>query len=714
MRKGQQCKFVVVSCFLALVFTLIIIPTSTSGKVFAAEIYQGVALKDSTNVYDSTSRSNVLKSYSKGSILLYTSHSGEWYSAIVYVNGKKHNGYIHKSDVDTSVSDQETLKGIGLKNSTAVYSKASTSSSKLKTYDQGHILYYETFTSEWYEAFVYINGRKTTGYINKSDVEQISENQQSLTGIGLKKPTAVYSKASTNSSKLKTYDQGHILYYETFTSGWYEAFVYINGKKTSGYIHIDDVENIQDTQESLQGRASKNPTNIYSKASRDSSVLKNYKSGSNLLFKTFSKNWYEALVYVDGKPKTGYIHYDDVTTGDVYVETDYESDYYEVVDTQMEKAPQVWKDGGFVNASSEQVAYYVNSSNFHKGDSEFFQFLDLAETAGVNANEINEKILKGKGILAGTAQSFINGGKKYSINEIYLMSHALHETGNGTSSLSIGVPVDKNGNVVSKSNAAYTVYNMYGIGAKDACPLECGAKYAFDHGWFTPEDAIVGGAAFIGNNYINSGQNTLYKMRWNPDAPGSHQYATDVAWAVAQTKNISNLYNLIEDYILVFDIPKYENQPDSSGNPNSSESSEAVKTAYPNNVYGIVDADPSLNIRSTPNGSKIGSLADGTSIKVQGTNNNNWYKVTSGGKTGWVHSDYVNLINLLEVTATNLNVRETPNGTKVGSVSNELLAAVLDSNNKIVRQNEWYKIYYNGKQAWVSGGTNGTQYIRIK
>src|SRR5699024_11256103 len=57
-------------------------------------------------------------------------------------------------------------------------------------------------------------------------------------------------------------------------------------------------------------------------------------------------------------------------------------------------------------------------------------------------------------------------------------------------------------------------------------------------GWFTPQDAIVGGAEFIGEKYISVGQDTLYKMRWNPANPATHQYATDAGWAVKQTGNI--------------------------------------------------------------------------------------------------------------------------------------------------------------------------------
>jgi len=48
-------------------------------------------------------------------------------------------------------------------------------------------------------------------------------------------------------------------------------------------------------------------------------------------------------------------------------------------------------------------------------------------------------------------------------------------------------------------------------------------------------------------------------MRWNPDNPGTHQYATDIGWAVKQVANISRLYDLLDRYTLIFDVPVYLN-----------------------------------------------------------------------------------------------------------------------------------------------------------
>ena len=107
-----------------------------------------------------------------------------------------------------------------------------------------------------------------------------------------------------------------------------------------------------------------------------------------------------------------------------------------------------------------------------------------------------------------------------------------------------------------------SIYNMFGIMAYDSNPEVLGAVRAFEGNWFSPEAAIRGGAKFIRDNYINVGQNTLYKMRWNPLAmeqsgQAQHQYATDIGWAEKQTRRIYQFYIDFEaDYY--FEIPVYK------------------------------------------------------------------------------------------------------------------------------------------------------------
>ncbi|HZK34841.1 MAG TPA: SH3 domain-containing protein [Bacillota bacterium] len=175
-----------------------------------------------------------------------------------------------------------------------------------------------------------------------------------------------------------------------------------------------------------------------------------------------------------------------------------------------------------------------------------YQFLDLRGNTGLSAQELN-RVLEGKGILSGQGAAFVEASKLHNINEIYLVSHALLETGNGSSQLATGQLVQ-----------GTTVYNMYGIGAYDQDPVVLGAQAAYNNGWTTPEKAIIDGAGWIASGYVNNSdeQYTLYKMRYNYNNP-QHQYATDISWAKAQTTQIKNLYGLVQGYNLRFEIPLY-------------------------------------------------------------------------------------------------------------------------------------------------------------
>lgn len=547
-----------------------------TGYIFANDVenitnsqstLKGIGLDNPTKVYQKASTgSKVIKSYDQGSILKYKTLTSQWYEVTVSVHGKYTTGYILVNDIETIQDSPSAFSGIGLKSPTAVYQKASTNSKKLKTYAQGSILKYRSFTSNWYEATVYINGKAVTGYIHKSDVENVVTNQETLKGIGLQNPTSVYSMASTSSKKLKSYAQGSILRYKTFSSDWYEATIYLNGKATTGYIPSGHVDNLLPIQKTLNGRALASKTNVYLKASKNSKILKSYKKKSVLKFKSLSKYWYEATVYINGEPTTGYIFAGDVTTADITNITKYDYSLKDMVDIQMKGSPK--SDGsGKIAATRAEVEYYANPLNFAAGTAGYFQFLDLTQRTGIRSSELDKYILFDKGILKGTGKAFIDASEKYNINEAYLIAHTLHETGNGTSTLAKGIPVDNKGNVTRDSNGniehnsktAHTVYNMYGYGAVDSDPIKGGAKYAFDHGWFTPYDAIIGGAGSVVNSYIARGQDTLYKMRWNPISPGYPQYATHVAWAVLQTRTINEIYNMIDNYTLVFNVPQFTN-----------------------------------------------------------------------------------------------------------------------------------------------------------
>ncbi len=216
---------------------------------------------------------------------------------------------------------------------------------------------------------------------------------------------------------------------------------------------------------------------------------------------------------------------------------------------QVQHVPGKWED-----ANRQEVQAAMDTQNIKNSASGIYQFLKLDQYQGLSADALN-RLLAGKGILAGQGAAFAEAAKANNINEIYLISHAFLETGNGTSKLANGGYVDKNNKVITNGPKKY--YNMFGIGAVDTDAIRGGFKTAEKYGWDTVKKAIVGGAKFIGQNYIHAGQNTLYRMRWNPQNPATHQYATDIAWADFNAKRMKQFYDQIGEVGKYFDIDLY-------------------------------------------------------------------------------------------------------------------------------------------------------------
>lgn len=216
--------------------------------------------------------------------------------------------------------------------------------------------------------------------------------------------------------------------------------------------------------------------------------------------------------------------------------------------------PQVQRTAGkWEDANYDEIKNAMDPVRLAKDDEYKYQFLLLDQPQYLPVSALN-KLLEGKGVLEGQGASFSQAAKKYGINEIYLISHALIETGNGTSDLAKGGDI-VNGKFTNKSAKKY--HNVFGIGAYDNNPLVEGIKYAKEAGWDSVSKAIIGGAKFIGQSYVKAGQNTLYKMRWNPAHPGTHQYATDINWANLNAQVIKGFYDKMGEVGKYFEIPQY-------------------------------------------------------------------------------------------------------------------------------------------------------------
>lgn len=230
------------------------------------------------------------------------------------------------------------------------------------------------------------------------------------------------------------------------------------------------------------------------------------------------------------------------------IETNYSMDTMADMENKyLPKTNEGQNNGGWVNPSISQLKYYINPQNFMDSYG-INMFLRLDSYAYISPDNINN-MLKGKGLLEGKGQAFLDAAKKYNINPCYIVAHSLIETSGGTSKLSRGV-----------SYNGKTVYNFFGISALDKDPINDASRYAYDKEWFSPEAAIMGGAEYLSSQYINNKtykQNTLYKMRWNYDDDGKHQYATDIAWSY---KILLYMQPLMANFqhINQFDIPAYK------------------------------------------------------------------------------------------------------------------------------------------------------------
>ena len=279
----------------------------------------GFADVQQLNVHSATSRgSAVLRSYNEGHSLIFRTYNSQWYQATVFVNGVSHNGFIHVNDItfeeknEPAAPTQPIIRGVAIADKVSVYSATSRTSTVLKSYNKGHILQYRTFNATWHVATVVVGGVARTGYIHSADIENVVTLQTAKSGVALKSSTPVYASTSTGASVLKSYAQGSILRYQTFTSEWYQATVVVNGKSRTGYIHRNDVEEITSAPTTINGIGIKAPTNVYTRASKSSQVRTAFGQNTAITYRTFTASWFQTTVWVNGVSRTGYIHKDDV------------------------------------------------------------------------------------------------------------------------------------------------------------------------------------------------------------------------------------------------------------------------------------------------------------------------------------------------------------------------------------------------------------------
>ena len=299
-------------------------------------------------------------------------------------------------------------------------------------------------------------------------------------------------------------------------------------------------------------------------------------------------------------------------------------------DYDRETGEYYLKDTGWVNVNPVAVSYFMDPRNF-LNERDIFQFEKLIYDEKVHNADGVEGILKGTFMADTTADHLDSEGRSIASEKKYseIIMQAAKETGVSpyylASKIRGEIGSTPSGSVSGDFEGYEGYYNFYNIGAVDGeGNIAKGLYYASGSGsymrpWNSPESAIIGGAMFIAENYVDSGQNTGYLQKFNVDPDSQYgafynQYMTNVSGAVSQAYSTWSGYAQqgVLESPMVFSIPVFDGMSD------------------PYYLTGSIEFDPvpaitnkNVFLRSAPSAAS-GSVLDyplpaGTSVTVTGT-----------------------------------------------------------------------------------------------
>ena len=277
-------------------------------------------------------------------------------------------------------------------------------------------------------------------------------------------------------------------------------------------------------------------------------------------------------------------------------------------------------------ASTTTIAYYMDPRNF-LNEKQVFMFESQSYNASLHTLDGIKKMLKGTFMEnkpandegKTCADAFLDGARLFNVSPYVLISRVIQEVGSNGSVIVSGT--------VSGYEGYYNFYNIGAYGNSASETIANGLKKAKAEGWNTIYKAIVGGAEFIGDNYLRVGQDTLYLNKWDLIGPDyfNHQYMQNIQAPASESKKTYNGYSNINmlDSDFVFSIPVFKNMPNSTslpnkGNPNNYLSSLSVNGAY---LFNTPDnnTEYSLNLAASTKDINIAASKVSSKSSVSGT-----------------------------------------------------------------------------------------------
>ena len=546
-------------------------------------LWDGEIGKDTKLYATKSTTSTVLNSLTKGTVVYVIEEDGDWLKI------KHHDGYGYVQRVtvinlsiptipENILWTGKTTENLNVRNYPDV------SGILLGTLTKGTIIEVVSEDSKGWLKIKYEHGY---GYVNGSYVQK-DDSQTPETPETTKQIAYVYNldggtlnvrpQPNTSQSAIGKLTEGEAVTIVGESGNWYE----IEYNNSTGYVskdyitfnkpnqHPDANIDFETTPRIGVVIDSVTSLNIRQEATTNSVILGTLTAKDEVSIIGRFNDFYK-ISYDDSY---AYVHKDYVgvkATSNLNGRVSYLTTEYSYSLTKFAQIQQSYTSG-----TIQSITSYLNPNN-PANVNYLLQYLRIDQFRSFDVAGLNKE-LQNKGVLHNQGQIFYNASRYYNIDPIFFVSQSIHETNWGTSNLAKGITIteiadenkpikDSSGKIIDyeriQLDKPVTVYNLFGIGARDHAPRLLGTTYAYKKGWTTPEKAIFGAAEFISLNYINSPkyqQNTPFKIKYNQlSANQWHQYAT-TPWYAYEIGNYMHRFAYLydDDQEFLLDIPVYK------------------------------------------------------------------------------------------------------------------------------------------------------------
>ncbi|AKM20445.1 Putative endo-beta-N-acetylglucosaminidase precursor [Geobacillus sp. 12AMOR1] len=517
----------------------------------------------------------------------------------------------------------------------------------------------------WYE--VSFKGRKR--YVLANDVTKVMPQRFSETKYQAIKDVGLYAAPGSAHDRLATIPKGTVIISALRIGDWYE--VVYKGKK--GYIYMSGVTKYVPAP----SNSPSNPAPEQPSPPPSTSVTEQEMKG-----RTFAVR---VNLNVRKLPDTNADSLETIPRGTIIVPTHKTSNNW----YKLEYKGQI----GYVSGDSNYVTEVKTGAPLD-GSRNGYQFLDLRTEAPVTAEQINAYIAKNVGgrtsVLIGKGQAFVEAGKRYGVNALYLAAHAIHESAFGTSRL------------------ALTKYNLFGYGAYDDAPFVAAYR-------FPSVDACIDYIArMIKATYLNPGYkwfkgaylgfrtNTLSGSRVDESSDGMNfYYATDPYWGQIIARHMANM--------LAYDPDDYKSAINETvpSRPPIPEGGDV----FPSGIVAVANSD--LALYRQKGGEAIAKISKGSVFMLLEKTNDYWIRLQYNGRQYWTnaikldnYARYMTVKNLGSAAVDRLRVRSTPerrDDNIIGQLRmGQYVQLKLKSDGTVEQNGSWYKVVLDdGRIGWV-------------